>query len=95
MVIDEIQGIPGLLLAIKEEVDTHPVPGRFLLTGSARVMGLRGLLDALPGRMETIELWPLAQGEIDGEPDRFIDAAFAFGPGLRHDSDVTRAESAR
>ena len=24
--------------------------------------------------METIELWPFSQGEIDGTPDRFIDA---------------------
>ncbi len=95
MVIDEIQRVPELLLAIKEEVDSRPAPGRFLLTGSARVLGLRGLPDALPGRMETIELWPFAQGEIDGGPDRFIDAAFAHGPDLRHESTVTRAEYAQ
>lgn len=94
MVIDEIQRVPELLLAIKQEVDTHPAPGRFLLTGSARVLGLRGLPDALPGRMETIELWPFAQGEIDGRPDRFVDAAFALGPDLRHDSDITRRQYA-
>jgi AAA domain len=59
MVIDEVQRVPELLLAIKEVVDTDPRPGRFLLTGSARLLALRGLPDALPGRMETIELWPL------------------------------------
>ncbi len=83
MVIDEIQRVPELLLAIKETVDADPRPGRFLLTGSARVLGLRRLPDALPGRMETVELWPLSQGEIDGRPDGFIDALFARGPDLR------------
>lgn len=94
MVIDEIQRVPELLLAIKADVDARPRPGRFLLTGSARVLGLRGLPDALPGRMETVELWPFSQGEIDGTPDRFVDAAFAHGPDLRHDFGVTRAEYA-
>ncbi len=94
MVIDEIQRVPELLLAIKEKVDTDPRPGRFLLTGSARVLGLRTLPDALPGRMETIELWPLSQGELDGAPDGFIDAAFTHGPDLIHDSTVRRAEYA-
>ena len=41
MVIDEIQRVPELLLAIKEQVDADPRPGRYLLTGSARVLGLR------------------------------------------------------
>jgi predicted AAA+ superfamily ATPase len=92
MVIDEVQRVPELLLAIKERVDSDSRPGRFLLTGSARVLGLRALPDALPGRMETIELWPLAQGEIDGKPDGFVDAIFHLGPGLRHDSQVGRAD---
>src|SRR5688572_20804908 len=33
MVIDEIQRAPELLLAIKEQVDTDPRPGRYMLTG--------------------------------------------------------------
>jgi uncharacterized protein len=94
MVIDEIQRVPELLLAIKEEVDADYRPGRFLLTGSARVLGLRTLPDALPGRMETIELWPFSQGEIDATPDRFVDAVFAHGPGLRHSSTVSRRDYA-
>ncbi|WP_424535160.1 ATP-binding protein [Sphaerisporangium viridialbum] len=94
MVIDEIQRVPDLLLAIKEQVDTHPAPGRYLLTGSARVLGLRALPDLLPGRMETIELWPFSQGEIDGTADGFVDALFAEGERLRHTSAVTRNEYA-
>ena len=91
MVIDEVQRVPELLLAIKEAVDTDPRPGRFLLTGSARFLGLRGLPDALPGRMESIELWPLSQGEIDSSPDGFVDAIFTLGQELRHTSAVDRA----
>jgi len=88
MVIDEVQRVPELFLAIKETVDAEP-HRRFLLTGSARVLGMRGLPDALPGRMETIELWPLSQGEIDSKPDRFVDSIFELGPELR----ITSAES--
>jgi predicted AAA+ superfamily ATPase len=94
MVIDEVQRAPELFLAIKELVDIDPAPGRFLLTGSARVLGLRGLPDTLPGRMETIELWPLSQGEIDRKPDGLIDALFANGPAVNHTSSETRASYA-
>jgi uncharacterized protein len=94
MVIDEIQRVPELLLPIKVQVDNDARPGRYLLTGSARVLGLRALPDALPGRMETIELWPFSQGEIDEAPDGFIDAIFAHGGNLRHSSHVSRAEYA-
>jgi hypothetical protein len=90
MIIDEVQRVPELFLAIKETVDADPRPGRFLLTGSSRVLALRGLPDALPGRMETIELWPLSQGEMDGTPDRFVDAIFALGQQLHHKSALRR-----
>jgi predicted AAA+ superfamily ATPase len=77
MLIDEVQRVPGLWLAIKNSVDRDPRPGRFILTGSARLLALQSLPDALPGRSETIELWPLSQGEIDREPDGFVDAVFS------------------
>jgi uncharacterized protein len=99
MLIDEVQRVPDLWLAIKHLVDRDPRPGRFLLTGSARLLGLRSLPDALPGRSETVELWPFSQGEIDGEPDGFVDAAFVRGAdlraetlGLRRGSYLARAE---
>lgn len=94
MVIDEIQRVPELLLAIKVAVDSDQRPGRFLLTGSSRLLGLRDLPDTLPGRMETVELWPFSQGEIDGTPDGFIDTVFRLGPEIRHESDLTRADYA-
>lgn len=94
LVIDEIQRVPDLLLAIKVAVDEDPSPGQYLLTGSSQLFGMLGAPDALPGRMETIELWPLSQGEMDGCPDRFIDAAFDLGPDLHHESHVSRADYA-
>jgi predicted AAA+ superfamily ATPase len=92
MVIDEVQLVPELLRPIKVRVDLDPTPGRFLLTGSSRVLALRTLPDALPGRMEVIELWPFSQGEINGEPDGFVDAAFRHGPALNHASDLRRRD---
>ncbi|WP_019818382.1 ATP-binding protein [Saccharomonospora saliphila] len=92
MVIDEIQLAPGLLGPIKLTVDLDPRPGQFLLTGSSRVLALRSLPDALPGRMEIIELWPLSQGEISGGPDAFVDAAFTHGPALEHTSSLRRRD---
>ncbi|MEU4830713.1 ATP-binding protein [Streptosporangium sp. NPDC023615] len=83
MLIDEVQRVPDLWLAIKYLVDRDPRPGRFLLTGSARLLALRSLPDTLPGRSETVELWPLSQGEMDGTPDGFVDAAFALGSDTR------------
>lgn len=89
-IIDEVQRAPELLLAIKAVVDQNADPGQFLLTGSARVLAMRGVTDALPGRTETIELWPLSQGEIEHEADGFVDAIFTLGADFRHESDESR-----
>jgi uncharacterized protein len=94
MVIDEIQRVPELLLAIKAEVDDDPRAGRFLLTGSARVLGLKALPDTLPGRTETVELWPFSQGEIDGTADQFVDAVFRDGAALSYQSSLSRRDYA-
>ncbi|HRK34895.1 MAG TPA: ATP-binding protein, partial [Candidatus Hydrogenedentes bacterium] len=77
VVIDEIQRVPELLLAIKASVDRDRRPGRFLLTGSAHVLALPRLADSLAGRMEVQTLWPLSQGELRGQSENFIDALFA------------------
>ncbi len=65
-VIDEIQRVPDLVLAIKDAVDRDTTPGRFLLTGSANLLSNRHVRDSLAGRVETVRLWPLAQAEIHG-----------------------------
>ncbi len=98
LVIDEVQRVPELILAIKHQVDLDPRPGRFLLTGSARLFALHEIPDLLPGRAETIELWPLSQGEIDRTSELFVDAVFehgaAFAPassGLHREDYLERA----
>lgn len=91
-IIDEVQRAPELLLAIKAVVDADPTPGRFLLTGSARVLAMRGIADSLPGRTETIELWPFSQSEIDGVEGDFVDSVFRRGADLRCDSSLSRAD---
>jgi hypothetical protein len=73
-VIDEVQRAPGLLLAIKERLDRNQARGQFLLTGSANILTLPTIADALPGRVEYVSLWPFSQGEIHGVREQFIDA---------------------
>jgi hypothetical protein len=76
VIIDEVQRAPALALAIKSAVDSHRTPGRFLLTGSADVRVLPKLAESLAGRIEIHTLWPLSQGEMTGQVERFIDAVF-------------------
>lgn len=77
VVLDEVQRVPELFLAIKAAVDHDRRPGRFLLTGSANVLLLPRLSDSLAGRMEVLTLWSLSQGEIEGVREGFVDALFA------------------
>jgi uncharacterized protein len=90
LVIDEIQRVPDLVLPIKARVDEDGRPGQYLLTGSARLLGLRSLPDSLIGRSETIELWPFSQGEIEGHVEDFVDRLFADSPLPSRDSEATK-----
>lgn len=76
-VIDEVQRVPDLLVAIKREVDLDRRPGRFLLTGSANVLSMPRIAESLAGRMEPFSLWPLAQCEFEGTQPAFLQRAFA------------------
>jgi predicted AAA+ superfamily ATPase len=75
--IDEIQRAPELLLAIKRRLDADRTRGQFLLTGSANILSLPTVADALPGRVEYLTLWPLSQGEMHDVHEQFIDGLFA------------------
>jgi len=77
VVLDEVQRVPDVLLAIKTLVDRERIPGRFLLTGSANVLLLPKISESLAGRMEVLALWPFSQGEIESRRDAFVDAVFA------------------
>jgi len=85
VILDEVQRVPGLFLAIKEDVDAHRSPGRYLLTGSANAMVMPRVADSLAGRMAVITMWPLSQGEIEGVEENFIDAVFQSDlSGIKH-----------
>jgi uncharacterized protein len=75
-IIDEVQRAPALLLAIKKTVDEDYRPGRFLLTGSANVLTLPRVADSLAGRMETLQMLPLAHAEVEGVTPTFLERLF-------------------
>jgi hypothetical protein len=77
LVLDEVQRAPALFLALKHLVDEDRRPGQYLLTGSAHVLLLPRIADALVGRMEVFTLWPFSQGERHGRVEQFVDAVFA------------------
>lgn len=77
LAIDEVQRAPELLLAIKRVVDLDNARGRFLLTGSANILTLPRVADALPGRIDYLTLWPFSQRELIESPGGFLENAFA------------------
>ena len=85
--IDEVQrGGDPLILAIKLALDTAPGRGRFALAGSTRFLTEPRLSESLAGRVRFIDLWPLSQGEIDEQPDGFVDVV------LQRPRRLTRAD---
>src|SRR3954469_1977555 len=63
MTLDEVQREPGLLLAVKRAIDEERTPGRFLLTGSAKLRLRRRVSETLAGRATYLVLWPLTRRE--------------------------------
>lgn len=94
VILDEVQRMPELFVTIKHTVDKKRQPGRFILTGSSNVMLLPKLSDSLAGRMEIIQLFPLAQCEIEGIDSSFlhraIDADFSGMKGKRLGIDLRK-----
>lgn len=93
LIIDEAQLVPELFRVIKAEVDRDRRPGRFLLTGSSRLLSAPDMADALVGRVETVELWPFAERELTapGGPT-FVDVVFDTPASLLRDSSETRMD---
>lgn len=61
VIIDEIQYAPGLLSAIKVEVDRDKRPGMYWLTGSQKFALMRGITESLAGRAGLLDLLGLSQ----------------------------------
>ena len=59
--LDEVQRAPAVLMAVKRAVDAKRTRGRFVLTGSANLLLLRGVSDSLAGRAGYLTLWPLTR----------------------------------
>lgn len=72
VVIDEVQRVPDLLLAIKAHVDRDLRPGQYLLTGSANILTAPTIADALTGRTEYLRLGPFTQSELSGAGSSFV-----------------------
>jgi predicted AAA+ superfamily ATPase len=66
LVLDEVQRVPDLLLAVKRAVDEGRRPGRFVLTGSANLLLMRRVSESLAGRATYLNLWPLTRRERAG-----------------------------
>ncbi len=69
LTLDEVQRAPGVLSAIKREVDRSRRPGRFLLTGSANLLMMRRVSETLAGRAAYLTLWPMTESEKAGRAD--------------------------
>lgn len=76
LVIDEVQRVPGIFLAIKSLIDKNRKAGRFILTGSSNVLLLPKVSESLAGRIEILNLFPLSQSEINNIKNNFIDKLF-------------------
>ena len=76
VILDEVQRTPHLFSALKKEIDSHRIPGRFILTGSANILRLPKLSDSLAGRMQILRLHPLSQGELNQHKSKFLDVLF-------------------
>lgn len=57
-------------------MDRHRQPGRYILTGSADILTIPKVADALAGRMELMTLWPLSVAEIRGLNESLVDAMY-------------------
>ncbi len=92
LVIDEAQLEPSIFRAVKAAVDRDRRPGRFVLTGSSRLLAAPDMADALVGRVDVVELAPFSQGELEGIREDFVDRVFAEPRSVVGPSKVTRRE---
>ena len=69
IILDEVQKFPFLLEAVKLAVDSQSQRMRFILSGSADLLLMKGVSESLAGRAVYLDLFPLTIGEEKGAPD--------------------------
>ncbi|GHV90516.1 ATPase [Spirochaetia bacterium] len=83
-IIDEVQMAPGIFPYLKMAVDENRTKDRgkclYLLTGSANLMALPALSEALVGRMSVLTLLPFSAAEYRKKDVNFIDRLFQEKP---------------
>jgi len=72
--IDEYQHVPGVLDAIKAQLNRDSRPGRFVITGSTRYDALPLAAQSLTGRLHLLTVWPFSQAEIEGTRTSLLSA---------------------
>lgn len=77
IIIDEVQRVPDIFFPIKRDIDLNRQPGRYILTGSTNPLYNAHIRESLAGRLETLELYPLSQGELIEQKEDFISKAFS------------------
>ncbi len=76
--VDEYQRVPDLLDAIKARLNREGSrPGTAVITGSTRQDALPAAAQALTGRLHSLTIWPLSQGELGGVRENLLEGLAA------------------
>lgn len=89
--VDEYQRVPDVLDALKARLNREgSLPGTAVITGSTRQDALPVTAQALTGRLHSLTIWPLSQGEIAGVREDLLER-------LRTDADgaISRSDASR
>lgn len=72
--VDEYQRVPDVLDALKARLNREgSLPGTAVITGSTRQDALPATAQALTGRLHSLTIWPLSQGEIAGVRENLLE----------------------
>ncbi len=73
--VDEYQRVPDILDAIKARLNREgSLPGTAVITGSTRQDSLPITAQSLTGRLHSMTIWPLSQGEIGAVRENLLEA---------------------
>ena len=76
--VDEYQRVPDILDALKARLNREgSLPGTAVITGSTRQDALPATAQALTGRLHSLTIWPLSQGEIAGVREDLLESLWA------------------